>query len=112
MRRFVILARLNLSERAFSKMFAEPEPAFFLECYSFNQFHHLEEVGLGILQIVHHTILAVLAEGGFQDGHLVNQMYNENHIIAAKRRRCSRSANENLFSLLSLNHIIAVRKFS
>jgi len=29
MRRFVILARLNLSERAFSKMFAEPEPAFF-----------------------------------------------------------------------------------
>lgn len=45
MRRFVILARLNLSERAFSKMFTEPEPTFVLERHSFNQFHHLEEVG-------------------------------------------------------------------
>ena len=38
-----------------------------------HQFHHLEEVGLGILQVVHHAVLAVLAKGGLQHRHLINQ---------------------------------------
>ena len=44
-----------------------------LEGYGLYQFHHLEEVGLGILQIVHHTILTTFTESGFQHGHLVDE---------------------------------------
>ena len=44
-----------------------------LECDCFYQLHHLEEVSLGILQIVHHAILAVLAKGILQHRHLINE---------------------------------------
>ena len=44
-----------------------------LERDAFHQFHHIEEVGFGILQVVHDTLLAIVSEDRFQHGHFIDQ---------------------------------------
>jgi len=34
------------------------------ELNRFHQLHHLEEVGLGVGEVVHHAVFAMLAQGG------------------------------------------------
>ena len=43
------------------------------EFNGFDRFHYLEEGGGCIGQIVHHAVFTVLAKGGFQDGHLLDE---------------------------------------
>ena len=46
------------------------------ECNGLDKFRHLEEIGLGVLEVIHHAVLAVLAETEIlQHGHLVNECF-------------------------------------
>lgn len=44
-----------------------------LKINGFHGFHHLEEGGFGIGQIVHHAFLAIFAKGGFKHRHFLNE---------------------------------------